>query len=133
MGSDGMLPNKKYNSMTIREPTPDGTAFITITEESPGKIVFLNYQIGKAGSTVQSYTYALAELCMALFARGETISGVIDLLADISSDRAPRLVAGSSYNRSGAEALSNALRKYLLSLDTLPEGEKKYPKLSGAR
>lgn len=111
-----LLENKAYNSLTIQEPTPEGEAFIIIVEESPGKINHIEFQIGKSGTTVRSYTYALAQLVTFLFEKGATIEEVIEKLSDISSDRAPRLNAGGSYNRSGAEALANALRQYKHSL-----------------
>lgn len=125
-----LQPREKYNSLAIQEPTPEGTAYIIIVEEEPGKIAFINTHIGKAGTSLRSYTFAIDELVSALFSRGSSITEVIELLTDISSDRAPRLAAGGSYNRSYAEALANALRKYLNSLDVVPEGEKKFARLA---
>jgi hypothetical protein len=107
-----MINDRKYNSLTIQEPTPEGTAFITVVEDKPGEIVHVDFQIGKSGTTVRTYTYAMAQLVTFLFEKGCTIKEVIDRLTDIASDRAPRLTAGGSYNRSGAEALASALRQY---------------------
>lgn len=110
-----MEPNKLYNSMTLRERTPDGTAYIIITEFNPGEIARIDYQIGKTGSAIRAYNYAISELATALLARGCEIEELIRMLLDITSDRAGRFGAGE--NRSGVEALANALRKYLQSID----------------
>lgn len=110
-----MEPNKFYNSFNIRERTPSGTAYIIITEARPGEIVKIDFQIGKTGSEVRAYNYAISELSTALLARGASVEELIQFLLDITSDRAGRFGAGE--NRSGVEALANALRKYLQSID----------------
>lgn len=122
-----------YNGLTIREPTPEGTAYFVIVEESPGKILQINTHIGKAGSALRSFTFAIDALVTVLLNKGATITEVIELLTDIGSDRTPSLSSDGSYNRSYAEALANALRKYLASLETLPEGEKKFARFSPAK
>lgn len=128
-----MNSNAKYNSLTIREPTPEGTAYITIVENTPGKVIRIFTHIGKSGTALNSYTFAIDELVTALFEKGSTITEVISYLSDISSDRSARFANESgSYNRSYAEALARALKMYLSSLDTLPDGEKKVAKLSNA-
>ena len=110
-----LKPNRLYNNLTLRERTPNGTAFIIITEDGPGEIIRIDFQIGKTGSEVRAYNYAISELATALLARGMSIEELIRMLLDITSDRAGRFGAGE--NRSGVEALANALRKYLQSID----------------
>lgn len=110
-----MEANKFYNSFNIRERTPDGIAYIIITEAKPGEIIRIDYQIGKTGTEIRAYNYAISELSTALLARGCSVEDLIKMLLDITSDRAGRFGAGE--NRSGVEALANALRKYLKSVD----------------
>lgn len=111
----------KMDTLSIREETPDGTAWIHIMEDEPGKIAKITFSIGKAGTSLNTYCYALSELSSALLEEGYSIEDLINLLLDITSDRPARSETSS---RSGPEALANALRKYLQSLpnhdDSLP-------------
>lgn len=108
-----------YPTLTVREDSPDGTAWIQILEEpgKSGKIHRIFFQIGKAGSSINSYCYAMAELATELLRNGYSISELINLLLDITSDRTPRLSSDGPINRSGAEALAAALREYLKSIE----------------
>jgi len=123
-----MTKKNKFSSLVCREDCPDGTAWIQIIENEPGKIEKIIFQIGKAGTSVNSYCFAIAELSTALLNNGYSISNLIDLLVDISSDRAPRIVGDGPINKSGAEALASALRKYMLSISD-QENERKPPRL----
>lgn len=107
-----------FSSWTFKEDTPDGTAYITIIEEVPGVILQINMSIGKAGSSLNSWCTAVAKLCTIFLNQGGTISDLIDVLFDIISSSSNRLRAGPDepINRSGAEAMASALRKYLQSL-----------------
>ena len=105
----------KMSSLVIEEPTPDGTAWIQIFEDSPGKIAKIVFTIGKSGTSLNTYCYALSELSSRLLESGYSITDLIDLLLDITSDRPARAETSS---RSGPEALAVALRKYLQSIDS---------------
>lgn len=129
-------PNK-FNGWTFREETPDGTAWIHIIEEEPGVIFKIIMQIGKAGSSLNSYCSALSELATLYVRESGTITDLIDVLFGIISSSAGRMRTGPDdpVNRSGAEALASALRKYLQSLPQsvlIEQGERKggFTKLS---
>lgn len=112
-----MTKSDIFNTLNIRQTCPDGTAYIQILEEEPGKIHKIIFQIGKAGSSINSYCYAIAELSTELLRSGYSITDLIELLLDITSDRAPRLEVNGPQNKSGAEALASALRMYLQSTE----------------
>jgi len=105
------LTKSKYDNITFHIPTPDGTANIIILEERPGKIVKIFMMVGKAGSSINAYCYALAEMTVHSLCNGSDIHEVIALLGSITSDRTAR-IGGGAVCRSGPEALQMALMKY---------------------
>lgn len=115
-----MTTAAKSNSFTFREETPDGTAWIHVIEAAPGQVDKVIFQIGKAGTALNSYCYALAALVTLHLQNDGSVTDIIDELMEISSMNAGRLRKSPDepVNRSGPEALAKALMSYLQSLPT---------------
>jgi len=107
----------KWDNVTIKLRCPEGTAFIEIAEEYPGKINRISITIGKAGSSVNAQAYAIAELTTELFNLGKSINDVIAKLTGITSDRVVRAESGVDV-RSIPEALILALHQYRSTVPT---------------
>lgn len=95
------IPNHSF-----RWKTPDGDCTIFILDSDPVQVQLF---IGKGGSTMGAWAWALAEMTnFALESR--SLDEVIDKLSDISSDRAT--FSNNVQCRSTAEALSFSLSEY---------------------
>ncbi len=94
-------------STSYRWTTPDGVTTIFVTHTEPPEVQIF---IGKAGSTVSAWAYALAQMTTYAL-RHSTLDEVILLLSNISSDRATFIKSGVEC-RSTAEALSFALSEF---------------------
>lgn len=91
---------------SFRWKTPDGACTIFVSDESTPHIQIF---IGKAGSTISAWAWALAE--MTNFAlSSQTLEAVIEKLSDISSDRS--VFSNNVHCRSTAEALAFSLIEY---------------------
>jgi hypothetical protein len=96
-----MIPNFSY-----RWRTPDGDVTIFIVDDIKPSIQIF---IGKCGSTVAAWAYALAE--MTTFAlENRSLDEVIDKLSNISSDRVT--FSRGVQCKSTAEALAFSLLEY---------------------
>lgn len=103
-----------WKNITYKLRTPDGTAMISIAEDK-GEIVYISFQIGKAGSSINAYCYAIANLVVELI-KSKGIGAALELLSNISSDKAVRYNTGVLC-RSGVEALYIALLGYKKDMD----------------
>lgn len=105
------LADNVYDHVSFNTRTPDGTANIIIVENEPGKIYKIFFTIGKAGSSLNAWAFALCELVVDSLNRGADINDMISLLSDITSSR-PIYDKDGIACRSGPEALYQALFKY---------------------
>lgn len=111
--SNNMLDSNvqtKFGSVNFYISIPEGKATIIINEVSPGQIYNIHFLIGKAGSLVNAWAYALAEITTALLHHTQDINSVIAMLKDISSDRS--VFTENVECRSGPEALYLVLMRY---------------------
>lgn len=99
-----------YDNITFNIRTPSGTANIIIVEDSPGKIETIFFTIGKAGSDINAWAYALAE-SVTMILKTQSINDVLVLLSNITSSRSTYAPDGIAC-RSGPEALYIALMRY---------------------
>jgi hypothetical protein len=88
--------------------TPDGKAAISILEKEPGKIEHMFMNIGKAGGSVNAWSYALLEMTMLALRNNVSIRTIIETLDDISCSR----YSVGHEARSGPEAVAFALKQY---------------------
>lgn len=100
-----------FDNVTFNIRTPDGTANIIIVEDSPGKIHKIFFHIGKAGSSVNAWAFAVAELVVDSLNRGSDLADMIALLSNITASR-PMYDKDGIACRSGVEALYLALLRY---------------------
>lgn len=101
----------RFDNVTFNIDTPDGNANIILVEESPGKICNIFFLIGKAGTNVNGWAFALAETVADSLKRGSDINDMIALLSNITSARPVYDKEGRAC-RSGPEALMIALMRY---------------------
>ena len=96
-----------FPSFTFRWTTPDGVAYINVIESSP---ITIRINIGKSGTSVASWAYALAEM-LNIVLQTHSVNQVIDILTGITTHQ-------SSFSRgvecrSAAEAVGFSLTEYL--------------------
>ena len=99
------------NSINIKATTPDGTAYIIIDEDYPGKINRVYFNVGRSGTSVNAWAHCVAELVTELLHDGKELNDVINILSNITSQRSTRSINGIEC-RSGPDALFIALMKY---------------------
>lgn len=102
--------NNWQTSFRFRIPSPLGTAWIIIVEESPGKIDNIFFTIGKAGTPVNAMCDGMARLAVRALKNGDTIGDVIATLSGITSDRV--INANGREISSPTESLVLALFRY---------------------
>jgi hypothetical protein len=108
-----MLSDKKtrFDNYTFNIRTPEGTANVIIVEDEPGKIGEIFFNIGKAGSSIDAFCYALAKMVVRTLEHGRKLEDVISDLSNITSARKIYDTKGISCS-SGPEALYLALFRY---------------------
>lgn len=100
----------KFDNITFNIPTPEGTANIIIVEHSPGVIYKIFFHIGKAGTGINAWAFALAEFVVSSLEHRE-LADIIGSLSGITSSRWIYSEQGVPC-RSGPEALYLALLRY---------------------
>lgn len=101
----------KFDSVTIQVPSPDGTMFVTISEDKDGKPIAVFIHIGKAGAPIAAWSNALARVISVALDKGVTLNDVMAELSSQTSDRV-RMTTNGEAVRSGVEAVWVALMKY---------------------
>ena len=94
-GIDGMNASTSIPSFAFHWKTPDGTTNVIIEDTSPPRIQVF---IGKNGSSVASWAFAVAEL-VNLALESATLEEVIETLTEITTQN-------STWNASGVECRS---------------------------
>lgn len=112
----------KYDCISFKKETPQGDAYIILTEESPGKINKIQFIVGKSGSAINACTYAIAELVVECLNRGADIYDMIVLLSNITTSEARYSPEGIAC-RSIPEALSQVLSSYVTMNKPVPKVE----------
>ncbi len=102
----------KYNNFSYRVPSPEGTVTIFILEDSNGIPSGIQIFIGKAGSAIQVWSLAFAEIVTAGLMSGSlSIQDIMNICSSQATDKA-KLADGGIMVRSGVEALYIALHRY---------------------
>jgi hypothetical protein len=109
-----MAPNPDiFRSVNYRVATPDGTMHVTIMDDNNGQPIKILIHIGKAGTAVSAWAYALAEMISLSLESGTPYSKILEQLSSITSGATPRIaVGGGAEARSGVEGLWIALMRY---------------------
>jgi hypothetical protein len=102
---------ERYDNVTMFFDTPDGKATIIFVEEDKGKIYKIFFTIGKAGSSINAWAFALAEMVAVSIRSGRDLADIISDLSSITSSRAVYTTNGLAC-RSGPEALMIGLMRY---------------------
>jgi acyl-CoA hydrolase len=105
------MADDKLDAVTIQVPSPDGTMFVTITEDKSGKPIAVFIHIGKAGAPIAAWSNALARMLTLALDHGATINDVLVELSNQTSDRI-RITNNGESIRSGVEAVCSALMQY---------------------
>ena len=106
---DDVLP-----SATVRVETPDGTAFVIISEDGSGRPVRIEVIIGKAGAALAAWAYALSNLMTTLLQKGLTLEDILYDIAGISSDKVMARIADRPSAKSGPDGIAKAIIIYLM-------------------
>ena len=93
--------------VSFRWTTPDGVAFVFVTETTP---IQINVVIGKSGTSLAALVYALCEFINAML-HYKTLDEVIDILQHITTSKSVFNTNGLQC-RSTPEAIAFALIEY---------------------
>lgn len=105
------VSESKFDSVTIQVPSPDGTMFVTISEDTTGKPIAVFIHIGKAGAPIAAWSNALARMISVSLDHGAKLDDIMTELSGQTSDRL-RITSQGESVRSGVEAVWVALMKY---------------------
>lgn len=100
-----------FQMISIRVEAPEGTIFVTIIEDDNGKPIAIDLSLGKAGTSVRTWTQSLARIMTVGLEHGATIDNFIEELSGQRTDRSRRSGDGIDIT-SGPEAICYALMKY---------------------
>jgi len=106
------MMSEALRSVNIRVRVPEGTMFVTVVEDISGRPIQLLINIGKAGSSLAAWTYAVGRMCTVMFENGFGVNDLIDEFATISSDKAVPQEDGEEAIHSGPAGIAVALVKY---------------------
>jgi ribonucleoside-diphosphate reductase alpha chain len=102
-----------YKSVNYRIETPSGTMHVTIMENAEGNPCRVAINIGKAGTDLNAWAFALSEMISVLLESGLPYAKILEHLSSITSGERPRVAIGSNVSvRSGPEGLWVALMRY---------------------
>jgi|SRR5436190_1705827 acyl-CoA hydrolase len=105
------MEETKLDAVTFQVPSPDGTMFVTVTEDRAGKPIAVFIHIGKAGAPIAAWSNALARMLTLALDHGATINDVLVELSNQTTDKIRLTQSGESI-RSGVEGVCNALMQY---------------------
>ncbi len=97
--------------LTIRVETPDGTLFVTISEDESGKPVAIWLHMGKTGAAVTAWAQAMSRMMTLALDKGATVNDIASELSNHTSDKS-RTQKNGIVVRSGIEGVFYALMQY---------------------
>ena len=101
----------KFQSTSLKVHTGNGTMYVFVLEDTRGVPVAIQATIGKCGTALFAWAYALAELANTILDKGGTLNEIIQALSNITSDN--HSVTGNKVPiRSGPEGFKYALEMY---------------------
>ena len=127
---------QKWDSVTVKVESPDGTLYVTILEDSNNEPCMIHISGGKNGASLYAWAKALADSLTTSLNHGATIS---ELIQDLSSQTSHRSAGFNVKLRSGPEAVAQALIDYSRmrfdklreSLGDFDEGNRRPPRMAG--
>src|SRR5690606_35163870 len=106
-----------YDTSTIKVETPDGNMYVHInTKPGTDKVEFVSITIGKAGTSISSWCFAVSTLINTLLSRGESLKSIAYSLSNITSDRSRKVK--ERYIRSGVDGIVYAFHIYFRYVST---------------
>jgi len=105
------MANSFLQARTVRIVTPDGTLFVHIADDKNGKLKQVMLNMGKAGTSVSAWAYALTEMMNLAIDCGATLEDLLKILSGITSGSGARLGIGGKCT-SGPEGVWMALLQY---------------------
>jgi len=111
MANVDTVDSSKFDGLTIQVKTPEGTMFVTITEDENGKPNAIWITIGKAGASIAAWAHSLARILTLSLDKGATINDLCVELSGQTSDKL-RINGDGEIVRSGPEGVFVALMKY---------------------
>jgi len=105
------MEDTKLDAITFQVPSPDGTMFVTVTEDKSGKPIAVFIHIGKAGAPIAAWSNALARMLTLALDHGATINDVLVELSNQTTDKI-RMTSNGESIRSSVEAICSALMQY---------------------
>lgn len=100
-----------FNNTTFRISTPEGEMFVTVIEDSVGKVTAIDIKVGKAGSALQAWTHSFARTLTLAIEKGATVEELIVELSGQTSDKT-RTQDNGIIIRSGPDGVCYALLRY---------------------
>ena len=97
--------------MTVEVETPEGVLYYTICDDTEGRPIKVITSIGKAGSALAAWSFALDQVINLALENGVGINELIEKLGGTSNDRRPHIRQGVTV-RSGPEGIVTALLEY---------------------
>lgn len=82
-----MEKTDKFQSLTFRIKSPQGSVYVQIIEREHGKIEKIIVTVGKAGSVINALCGGVAELVTHMIHSGISITDIIITLSGITADK----------------------------------------------
>lgn len=81
------MEKDKFQSLTFRIKSPQGSVYVQIIEREHGKIEKIIVTVGKAGSVINALCGGVAELVTHMLKGGISITDIIITLSGITADK----------------------------------------------
>lgn len=105
------MDEASFPTYSYKVDTPDGMMFVQILEDDQRRPFQILIMIGKAGSSLNAWSDAVARLVSRLLPAAG-VHGAIEELSNITSDRPMRRLARGETIHSAPEGIAYALLKY---------------------
>ena len=104
---DSLLSELICKATVVRITTPEGKAFLIIDEDpETNNPIRFDLQLGKSGTALRSWAYAMGRMLTLSIGHGATIEDVITELSNVTTDKY------SGGVRSGIDGLVKGLMRY---------------------
>lgn len=109
-----MVEPEVMPTSVVKIETPDGTAFVSVSEDGAGHPIRIDVTIGKAGTVLAAWASALSRLMTAELRRGATIYNLVYELAGISGPNGLPRLANRPTVKSAPDGIAKALIIYTM-------------------
>lgn len=107
MSVDYVVPCK-----VVHVKTPDGEMFVVINEDRKSASDNIQIYIGKAGSAIAAWAYALSCMINLALDHGADLTEILEDISGVSSDKLS-ITANATKVKSGPDGVAIALLRYL--------------------